>query len=136
MFTAGIVQSFCLKRKFGKHDAAQRPFCVVHDILSTLDNDISILLLLDLSEAFDTTDHQILLSRLNSFFLLLLLPSAFSLMHSSGFSHISQTDISPLLSITRLLHHRSSRTVCLRAQYCGPFSSSCILHLSLSLLRA
>ena len=37
---------------------------IVHDILSALDNDnISVLLLLDL---FDTTDHQILLSRLNS----------------------------------------------------------------------
>ena len=43
---------------------------VVNDILSALDNDhISILLLLDLSAAFDTTDHQILLCRLNSFFL-------------------------------------------------------------------
>ena len=51
-----------------EQDTAQRPFCVVHDILSTLDNDISILLLLDLSATFDTTDHNILLSRLNSVF--------------------------------------------------------------------
>ena len=42
---------------------------IVNDILSALDNDnISVLLLLDLSAAFDTTDHQILLSRLNSVF--------------------------------------------------------------------
>ena len=42
---------------------------VVNDILSALDNDnISILLLLDLSAAFDTIDHQILLSRFYSLF--------------------------------------------------------------------
>ena len=40
---------------------------IVNDILSALDSDnISVLLLLDLSAAFDTIDHQILLSRLNS----------------------------------------------------------------------
>ena len=42
---------------------------IVNDILSALDNDnISVLLLLDLSAAFDTVDHQILLSSLNSVF--------------------------------------------------------------------
>ena len=42
---------------------------IVNDILSALDNDnISVLLFFDLSAAFDTTDHQILLSRLNSVF--------------------------------------------------------------------
>ena len=42
---------------------------IVNDILSALDNDnISVLLLLDLPAAFDTLDHQILLSRLNSVF--------------------------------------------------------------------
>ena len=66
---------------------------------------------------------QILLSRLNTVL-------AFSLLHSSGFSHTSQTDISPLQSIIRLRHHYSSCTVCLRAQYWGPFSSSCTLRLS------
>ena len=41
----------------------------VNDILSALDNDnISVLLRLDLSADFDTFDHQILLSRLNSAF--------------------------------------------------------------------
>jgi len=42
---------------------------IVNDILSAPDNDnTSVLLLFDLSAAFDTTDHQILLSRLNSVF--------------------------------------------------------------------
>ena len=42
---------------------------IVNDILSALDNDnISVLLLLDLSSAFYTIDHQILLSRMNSVF--------------------------------------------------------------------
>ena len=39
---------------------------------------------------------------------------AFSLLHSNGFSHTSQTDIiCPLQSIARLRHHHSSCTVCL-----------------------
>ena len=42
----------------------------------------------------------------------------------------SQTDISPLQSITRLRHHHSSCTVCLMVQYWGPFSSSSTPHLS------
>ena len=41
---------------------------VVNDILSALDNDNISVLLLDLSAAFDTVDHQILLSRLYSLF--------------------------------------------------------------------
>ena len=73
---------------------------VVNDILSALDNDsILVLLLLDLSAAFDTTD-QILLSRLNS--VLGIQSTALN-----GFSLISQTNFSPLQSITRLPHHHS-----------------------------
>ena len=55
---------------------------------------------------------------------------AFSLLHSNGFTHTSQTDISPLQSTTRFRHHHSSCTVYLRAQYWGPFSSACTLRLS------
>ena len=52
-----------------EQDTALRPISlrIVNDILSALDNDnISVLLLLELSAAFDTIDHRILLSRLNS----------------------------------------------------------------------
>ena len=60
-------------------------YCVVNDILTALDNDnIPVLLLLDLSAAFDTIDHQIS-SPASILFLV------FSLLHSNGSSHISQT---------------------------------------------
>ena len=96
---------------------------IVNDILSALDSDTISVLLLDLSAAFDTIDHQILLSHLNSVW------GIQSTALQWFQSYLS--DISPLLSITHLRHNHSSCTVCLRAQYWGPFSSSCTLHLSL-----
>ena len=98
------------------HNTETVLLCIVNDILSALDkNNISVLLLLDLSAAFDTIDNQILLSRLNSVFG--IQSTALQWFHS-------QTGTSPLQSITRFV------TVCLRAQYWGPFFSSCTLHLS------
>ena len=97
---------------------------IVNDILSALDNDNISVLLLDLSAAFDTTDHQILLSRLNSVF---GIPSTALQWFHSYFSDRYQ---STPVNITRIRHHHSSCTVCLRAQYWGPFSSSCTLRLS------
>ena len=84
--------------------------CIVKDILSALDNNISV------SSKFSSPAWTLFW--------------AFSLLHSNSFSHTSQTEISPLQSITHLRHHHSSCTVCLRAQYWGPFSSSCTLRLS------
>ena len=95
------------------HNTETVLLCIVNNVLSTLDNDnISVLLLLDLSAAFDTIDNQILLSRLNSVFGI-----QSTALQEEYFTHTSQTDISPLQSITRLRHHHSSCTVCLRAQY-------------------
>ena len=97
---------------------------IVNDILSALDNNnISVLLLLDLSAAFGTIDRQILLSRLNFVF-------GIQSTALQWFQSYLSADISPLQSITHLRHHRSSCTVGLRAQYWGPFSSSCTLRLS------
>jgi len=43
--------------------------CLVNDVLSAFDHDnISVLLFLDLSPAFDTTDHQICLCCIDSVF--------------------------------------------------------------------
>ena len=95
---------------------------VVNDILSALDNDNISVLLLDLSAAFDTIDHQILPSHLNSVF---GIQSTALQWFQSYFS-----DISPLQSVTCLRHHYSSCMVCIRSQYWGLFSSSCTLHLS------
>ena len=51
----------------GVGEGGTKKTCIVNDILSALDNgNISVLLLFDLSAAFGTTDHQILLSRVNS----------------------------------------------------------------------
>ena len=88
---------------------------IVNDILSALDNDnISVLLFGWIFLPLLT----LLTTKFSSHACTLFL--AFSLLHSNGFSHTSQTDISPLQSITRLRHHHSSCTVCLRAQYWGP----------------
>ena len=69
---------------------------LLHWHCTALDNDnSSVLLLLDLSVAVDTVDHQILLSFLNSFW--------HSVYCTPMGSVISQTDISPLQSLTRQL---------------------------------
>ena len=49
---------------------------------------------------------------------------AFSLLHSNGFSHISQTDVSPLRSVTHLHQHHSSCTECAS----GLSTGACSLH--------
>ena len=62
------------------------------------DNDnISVLLLLNISAAFDATDHQILLSRLNSVFVI-------QSIALQWFQSYLSDRYSPLHSITRLCH--------------------------------
>ena len=62
---------------------------VVNDILSALDNDnIYVLLLLDLSTVFDTIDHQILLSCLNSVSALQWFQSYLSDTHTHTYIYI------------------------------------------------
>jgi len=96
----------------------------VNDILSALDNDnIYVLPLLDLSAAFDTTDHQILLSRLNSVFgiqsaALQWFQSYLSDRYQS--TSVNNSSSSP----TQLMYGVPQGTVL------GPFSSSCTLRLS------
>ena len=52
-----------------RHGTETALLSVVNDLLTALDEDkISVLLLLDLSAAFDTIDHDILLTRLDSSF--------------------------------------------------------------------
>ena len=68
---------------------------LLHWHCTALDNDNSSVLLLDLSVAVDTVDHQIPLSRLNCFW--------HSVYCTPMVSVISQTDISPLQSLTRQL---------------------------------
>ena len=65
---------------------------IVNDILSALDNDnISVLLLLDLSAAFGTINHQIILSRLNS--VSRIQSTAFQWFHSFlSYSELSDSD--------------------------------------------
>ena len=97
---------------------------IVNDILSALDNDnISVLLLLDLSAAFDTLDHQILLSRLNSVFG--IQSTALQRFHSYLSDRYQSTSVNNSSSSPSQLI-----TVYLRAQYWGPFSLSCTLRLS------
>ena len=51
------------------HNTETAPLCVVKDLLNAMDEDrISLLLLLDLSAAFDIIDRQILLSCLETAF--------------------------------------------------------------------
>ena len=97
---------------------------IVNYILSALDNNnSSVLLLLD---RFADFDHQILLPRLNTVFVIHL--TAFQLFQPYLSDRYQSTSVNNLSSSP--LHH-SSCTVCLEAQYWGPFSSSYTRHFSL-----
>ena len=71
---------------------------VVNDLLNAMDEDkTSVLLLLDLSAAFDTIDHQIL-------FPVSELPLASALPPSSGFDRTFWTEINATMLLPLLLH--------------------------------
>ena len=97
---------------------------IVNDILSALDNDNISVLLLDLSAAFDTTDHQILLSRLNSVFG--IQSTALQWFQSYLSDRYQSTSVNNSSSSPSQLMYSVPQ-----AQYLGPFSSSYTLHLSL-----
>ena len=64
----GLCNAFQSAYRAG-HSTETALLRVVNDLLHAIDNDkVSVLLLLDLSAAFDTVDHQILLSRLQNIF--------------------------------------------------------------------
>ena len=78
---------------------------IVNDILSALDNDnISVLLLLDISAAFDNLDHQILLSRLNSVFG--IQSTAFQWFHSYLSDRYQSTSVNNSSSSSSQLMYR------------------------------
>ena len=92
------------------HSTETALLCLVNDLLNTTDEDkISVLLLLDLSAAFDTIDHQILLSSLKTVF-------GIRCTISSGFDHTFWIEISVWLSTILLPLHLLSCLVFYRAQ--------------------
>ena len=96
----------------------------VNDILSALDNDnISVLLLLDLSAAFDTIDYQILLSRLNS--VLGIQSTALQWFHSYLSDRYQSTSVNNSSSSSQLMYGVPQGSVLgtiLFALYTTPFS--------------
>ena len=67
MQNSGISNSFQLSYKCG--NSTETAFLYIqNDIMSAQDHDLTALLLLDLSAAFDTIDHDFLLSRLTEWF--------------------------------------------------------------------
>ena len=107
-----------------EQDTAQRLFCyVLQMIFSSLWTMTTFLFFFCWIFLQLTTDRQILLSSLN--FALGIQSTALQWFPSYFSDRYQSTSVN-----IRLRHHHSSSTVYLRAQYWGPFSSSCTLLLS------
>ena len=83
---AGLITAFQLA--YGKHHATKSGLLNIHDILNMAKGSVTALTLLDLSAAFDTIDHTILLDRLNVYYGISELALGWFKSYLSGRTHL------------------------------------------------
>ena len=108
-------------RPTGLTTTPTQPFSASNDILRAMDDGkVGILVLLDLSAAFDIVDHSLLIQRLQNEVGL----TGTALYHGSG--PMSRTDVSASSSRARCLQNSSCVLACHKDQSQGPNSSLCV----------